>query len=48
MNASDHNHLPNPQGASGMKPQRLTHDEHRAIEDGADDGRPRWRLLPPA
>ena len=32
MNASDHNHLPNPQGASGMKPHGLAHDEHRGAQ----------------
>jgi hypothetical protein len=41
MNASDHNHLPNPQGASGMKPQRLTHDEHRGSQsEGSGMNRP--------
>jgi hypothetical protein len=32
MNASDHDHLPNPQGASGMKPHGLAHDEHRGAQ----------------
>mgnify|MGYP001347094569 FL=1 len=41
MNASDHNHLPNPQGASGMKPHGLAHDEHRGSQpEGSGINRP--------
>ncbi|MCW5641470.1 DUF2933 domain-containing protein [Comamonadaceae bacterium G21597-S1] len=41
MNASDHDHLPNPQGASGMKPRGLAHEEHRgARPEGSGMNRP--------
>lgn len=41
MSASDHDHLPNPQGASSMKPHDLTHDEHRGSQpEGSGMNRP--------
>ena len=41
MSASDHDQLPNPQGAFGIKPHGLTHDEHRGSQpEGSGMNRP--------